>query len=147
RLARPAPDAADATLTATPLALFGLLRDADDTLRSGAVQIDGDAEIAQRFYTLARLLRPDIEEALAGLLGDVPAHELARIGRYALAYGAQVARTSIRNAAEYLAYETRDLVPRPEADAFFRDVERLRDDTERLAARLRLLESPPPETE
>ena len=40
--------------------------------------------------------------------------------------------TGVRNVAEYLAHERRDLVPRAEAEDFYRGVERLREDLDRL---------------
>jgi ubiquinone biosynthesis protein UbiJ len=45
----------------------------------------------------------------------------------------------VRNVAEYLAHERRDLVPRAEAEDFYRSVERLREDLDRLEARAGLL--------
>jgi ubiquinone biosynthesis protein UbiJ len=42
--------------------------------------------------------------------------------------------------AEYLAHETGDLVPRAEAEDFYRGVERLREDLDRLEARAGLIE-------
>ena len=51
------------------------------------------------------------------------------------------ATTGVRNVAEYLAHERRDLVSRPEAEDFYRGVERLREDLDRLEARTRGLEA------
>jgi ubiquinone biosynthesis protein UbiJ len=48
-------------------------------------------------------------------------------------------RTGVRNMAEYLAHERGDLVPRAEAEDFYRSVERLREDLDRLEARARLI--------
>ena len=45
----------------------------------------------------------------------------------------------MRNVAEYLAHERGDLVPRAEAEDFYRGVERLREDLDRLEARARML--------
>jgi ubiquinone biosynthesis protein UbiJ len=45
-----------------------------------------------------------------------------------------------RDIGEYASHERRDLVSRPEGEAFLRDVDALREDVERLAARLELLE-------
>ncbi len=53
--------------------------------------------------------------------------------------GAQ-SNTGVRNVAEYLAHERGDLVPRAEAEDFYRGVERLREDLDRLDARARLME-------
>jgi ubiquinone biosynthesis protein UbiJ len=57
----------------------------------------------------------------------------------ATAFGRRAATTGMRNVAEYLAHERRDLVPRAEAEDFYRNVERLREDLDRLEARTRLL--------
>jgi len=42
--------------------------------------------------------------------------------------------------AEYLAHESRDLVSRPEAEHFLRGVEQLREQLDRIDARLQLME-------
>lgn len=46
-----------------------------------AVQIEGDVQLAAEVAWLAENLRWDLEEDLARLLGDVPAHTLADAGR------------------------------------------------------------------
>ncbi len=43
------------------------------------------------------------------------------------------------NAAEYFAHEKRDLVPRAEGDQLLKGVDTLREDVDRLEARLDLL--------
>jgi ubiquinone biosynthesis protein UbiJ len=100
------------------------------------VQIRGDAEVLQRYRELALLLRPDLEEELARLIGDAPAHSLGRMARSMLDLGRRGSRTAVRNTAEYFAHESGDLVPRGEAEVFFADVDRLREDVDRAAARL-----------
>jgi ubiquinone biosynthesis accessory factor UbiJ len=129
---------ADATLNGGPLTLLALLADAGQAQR-GAVTISGDAEVAQKFQQLAQLLRPDFEEELALLLGDVPAHQLARLTRATAAWGAQAAATTLTNLAEYLGHESADLVPRNEGEQFLRGVDALREGVDRLQARLELL--------
>ena len=53
-------------------------------------------------------------------------------------FGRRAVETGVRNVAEYLAHERGDLVPRAEAEDFYRGVERLREDLDRLEARARL---------
>jgi ubiquinone biosynthesis protein UbiJ len=113
----------------------------EEVIRRGDVTIRGDAEIAQQFRELFTLLRPDVEEELARLVGDSPAHQAMRLVRAATGFGRRAARTGVRNVAEYLAHERGDLVPRAEAEDFYRGVERLREDLDRLEARARLIES------
>jgi len=119
-------------------------------IQRGDVRITGDAEIAQRFRELAMLLKPDIEEELSRLIGDTPAHQALRLVSAASGFGRKFMRTGVRNVAEYLAHERGDLVPRAEAEDFYRGVERLREDLDRLEARARLIElgeSAAPETQ
>jgi ubiquinone biosynthesis accessory factor UbiJ len=132
---------ADATLTAGPLGLAALLGpDAQNAVQSGAVAIGGDAEVAQRFRELLSLVRPDPEEELSGIIGDVPAHQLARFARAVTGWGRHAAATGLANAAEYLGHERRDLVPRAEGEQFLRGVDALREDLDRLQARVELLD-------
>jgi ubiquinone biosynthesis accessory factor UbiJ len=119
----------------------------EEVIQRGDVTIRGDAEIAQKFRELAMLLRPDVEEELSRLIGDTPAHQALRFVKLATGFGRQAARTSVRNVAEYLAHERGDLVPRAEAEDFYRGVERLREDMDRLEARSRLLEPSDAESE
>jgi ubiquinone biosynthesis protein UbiJ len=112
----------------------------EEIIRRGDVRIEGDAEIAQKFRELAMLLKPDVEEELSRLIGDTPAHQALRFVKLATGFGRRAAQTSVRNVAEYLAHERGDLVPRAEAEDFYRGVERLREDLDRLDARARLLE-------
>ena len=112
----------------------------EEVIQRGDVTIRGDAEVAQKFRELAMLLRPDVEEELSRLIGDTPAHQALRLVRMATGFGRRAAKTGVRNVAEYLAHETGDLVPRAEAEDFYRGVERLREDLDRLEARARLIE-------
>jgi ubiquinone biosynthesis accessory factor UbiJ len=133
----------DATITGGPLSLLALSGDAPEAvLQRGDVRIDGDAELAQKFRELALLLRPDLEEELSLVLGDVPAHQLGRFARAALGWTRKAATTTVRNVAEYLGHERQDLVPRSEAEQFLQGVDTLREDVDRLAARIALLTRP-----
>ena len=112
----------------------------EEVIQRGDVTIRGDAEVAQKFRELAMLLKPDVEEELSRLIGDTPAHQALRLVRLATGFGRRAAQTGVRNVAEYLAHERGDLVPRAEAEDFYRGVERLREDLDRVEARARLLE-------
>jgi ubiquinone biosynthesis accessory factor UbiJ len=113
----------------------------EEVIQRGDVTIRGDAEVAQKFRELAMLLRPDVEEELSRLIGDSPAHQALRLAKLAGGFSRRVVRTGVRNVAEYLAHERGDLVPRAEAEDFYRGVERLREDLDRLDARTRLIET------
>jgi ubiquinone biosynthesis protein UbiJ len=140
RLTRTAEGEFNAEVEGSPVNLLALAgADPGRVLKSGAVRVRGEIELLQRYRDLALLLRPDLEDELARLIGDAPAHRLAKLAIGALALGRRSADTAVLNAAEFLAHETRDLVPRAEGEAFLSEVDRLREDVDRAAARLEAL--------
>ncbi len=131
---------ADATVSGGPLGLVSLAADSPEAApKLRGVTIGGDAELAQKFRELGELLRPDLEEELSLVVGDVPAHQLGRLARVALDFGRRAMSTTLRNAAEYLAHERADLVSRNEGEQFLRGVDAVREDADRLAVRLERL--------
>ena len=132
--------AADATIAGGLLSLLALTGEsAQAVIQRGDVSITGDSELAQSFRELAQLLRPDPEEELSLLIGDVPAHQLGRLARLGTSLGVRAADTTLRNLAEYGAHERGDLVSRNEGEQFLRGVDTLREGVDRLQARLDLL--------
>jgi len=118
---------ADVTVRGSPLALLAMAgADAREAVTRGAASFEGDELLAQQFQELARLLRPDLEHALGGVVGRMPAHFAARslqqLGDWSRGAFASLAR----NGADYLAHESRDLVPRAEAESFLGGVGELR---------------------
>ncbi len=104
--------------------------------RTGKVTVRGDAELAQAWQAWFTALAPDFEEALCRALGDVAGYQLATALRD-LAAGTRLrAADGAAMAAEYLTEEARVLPTAGELEAFYNDVDRLRDDVARLAARL-----------
>lgn len=133
---------ADATLSGSPL---DLVRASDREqghaqLFAGNVQIDGDTAVAQRFSEALGGLDIDWEEQLSRLTGDVVAHELGRGLRGARREGERVGRSLRDNLSEYLTEEARLLPHRYEVEDFVADVDTLRDDADRLEARIARLE-------
>ncbi|CAN5184020.1 hypothetical protein BH24PSE2_BH24PSE2_09850 [soil metagenome] len=132
----------DAVLRGSPFALIALARPgAADLLRSGAVAVDGDAAVAQDFQRLLEFARPDFEEQLSRLVGDVAAHEVGRFVRGAFDFGRQALDTLRMNTREFLQEESRDLPSSEEAAQFMSEVDRLAADVDRAEARLRRLEA------
>lgn len=143
----PAATGPEAEITGRPVALLtAALGESARMLQAGEVQIRGDAEVLQRYRELLILLRPDLEEVLAELIGDAAAHRLGRMANATLALGRRGFDNTLRNTAEYFAHETGDVLPRAEAEEFLSAVDRLREDVDRTAARvdvlLRRLETP-----
>jgi ubiquinone biosynthesis protein UbiJ len=131
---------ADATLRGGALSLLALASEsAQAVIQRGDVAIGGDSEVAQGYRELAQLLRPDLEEELSLLIGDVPAHQLGRLARLAADWSGRAADTTLQNLAEYLGHERGDLVSRNEGEQFLRGVDALRESVDRLQARLELI--------
>ena len=133
---------ADASLSGTPIALLALAGPkAEGALRKGGVRIEGDAEVAQKFRDLLEQAQPDFEEELARVMGDVAARRVANVARGFLDWGRKAAGSFTGSVVEYLQEEGRDLPTRVEVDEFLEGVDRLRDATERLEAKLARLEA------
>jgi ubiquinone biosynthesis protein UbiJ len=130
-----------ATLSGTPLAFLRLAGPQPEAaIRGGSIHIQGDAEVAQSFSELLKAAQPDLEEELSRVIGDVAAHQVGNVARTALGFGRKAIDTLTQNIGEYLTEEGRDLPTRVEADEFFADVDKLRDDVARLEARIAHLE-------
>lgn len=111
-----------------------------EVMASG-LRMDGNVECAFAIKRLFEQATVDWEEILSGLVGDIPAHFLAR--------GLERARVSFQyaagqlaaNAVEFAQEEERVLARPREVDTFLHDVDTLRDDVERLAQRIQRLGS------
>lgn len=136
-------EAATATISGTPLTLLGLLRTSTAaSFRASDAELGGDTETAEAFAEMLRLARPELEEELSHLVGDVAAHEIGRSARRMAGWGDRALAALTMNTSEFLQEEARQLPPRLEVERFSREVERLRDDTDRAAQRVdKLLEA------
>jgi ubiquinone biosynthesis accessory factor UbiJ len=132
----------DCTLRGSPLALARLREPerGSDGLFAGEVEIHGDTELAHRFGKILGRIDIDWEEQLSRLTGDVVAHELGNVARGARRWGRQAKESLTLDLREYLQEETRILPNRWEIEDFLAGVDRVRDDVERLEARLDRLE-------
>ena len=108
----------------------------EDSIRDGSLELAGDAATAQRFQQLLDFAKPDFEEELSGFIGDAAAHTLGELAR-GFGRWAREARVTMReNIREYLQEESREVPSRYEVECFTKDVNTLRDDVDRLAARI-----------
>jgi len=108
-------------------------------IRDGSLDLTGDAETANQFQQLLSFAKPDIEEELSGIVGDVAAHRLGKLARGVGRWGRSARSTMGANIREYLQEESRDAPSRYEADKFADDVSTLRDDVDRVEARINRL--------
>jgi ubiquinone biosynthesis protein UbiJ len=104
------------------------------------VKIEGDADFANTISQIANTLRWEAEEDLAPLVGDIAAVRLVQTAQTTLAGMQSTAKKMSENMAEYLLEENPLLLRRQVADEFAEQVATLRDDAERLAKRIAMLE-------
>ncbi len=112
----------------------------DDVAPVGRVRVSGDAELARRLQTLAGRFDPDWQQPFVAVFGDVIGVQVANAMRSALRQARKAAGNLAESAAEYVTEESRDVVGRAELNAFHDDVDAIRDDVERIAARIRRLQ-------
>lgn len=121
------------------LAGMGAKRPNTPATRPGAVQIQGDAELARAYQQFFQQLDPDWEEAIAQRFGDVIGHRINQLIR-ALRQGFQQAiQNGMEMTGDYLREESGLLVTRTELENFYEAVDEVRDDVDRLAAQVKQL--------
>jgi|TARA_B110000263_G_C15197456_1_gene459050 ubiquinone biosynthesis accessory factor UbiJ len=126
-----------ATISGTPLTFLRLLRASTaDELRASGATIYGDTETIEGFSELLRLARPEIEEEISLLVGDVLAYEISKTANRLTAWGNRALQTVAMNTSEFIQEESSQLPPRLEVEGFSREVEVLREDTDRAAQRV-----------
>ena len=131
----------DVIITGSLITLASLAGQSGTTaIRDGSLDISGDAELAGQFQQLLAFARPDIEEELSGIVGDAAAHRLGEFARGFGRWGREARSTMGANIREYLQEESRDAPSRYEVEKFNTDVNKLRDDVDRIEARLNRLQ-------
>ena len=127
----------DVTIRVSPVLLLRI--GARDEAAWREAQVSGDPQLAGAIDYVARNLQWDFEEDLSRIFGDVAAHRLAGAARELDRWGRTAALNIAHAFAEYSIYE-RPLVASARAvEEFNREVDRIRDDTERLEKRIELL--------
>jgi ubiquinone biosynthesis protein UbiJ len=104
------------------------------------VHLAGDADLAQAVGKLAQYLRWDVEEDLSRVLGDMAAHRIAQAAQQGTRQARDTVGRMAANVVEYLTEEQAVLTTRVHADTFTREVQRLREDLDRLEKRVRKLQ-------
>lgn len=106
------------------------------------IEIQGPADLAGAVDDLVRSLAWDIEEDLSAVFGDVLAHRLAAGGKALATWQRDALLRLAENLAEYWVEEQPLLLRPGDAERFARELDALRDGTERLEKRIERLGSP-----
>jgi len=104
-----------------------------------ALDMQGDAALAEDVRFLARHLTWDAEEDLARVVGDAPAHRAASAARALRDWSRDARLRLAQGAAEYWTEEQPIIASRVKLESFARDVSALDDALGRLEARVERL--------
>ncbi len=127
----------DIVITGSLITLAKLAASGDENMiRDGSVELTGDAGKAVKFQQLLAYAKPDVEEEVAGVVGDAAAHQLGQAARGFARWLRESHDTMRGNVREYLQEESRDVPSRYEVERFQKRVNTLRDDVDRLEARI-----------
>ena len=131
-----------AAITGTPLTFLRLLRSStvNDLIASGVI-IDGDIAIIEGFSEMLRFARPELEEELSHIVGDVAANEISKAVRDLTNWGSYALKKISTNTSEYLQQESNQLPSRFDVETFNAEVDILREDLDRAEKRIDQLKS------
>ena len=130
----PADGNADAAFTLTPGIALRVLGADRDAWRE--IEAAGDTELGREILYIAQNLRWDVEEDLSRIVGDIAAHRMVQAAGELERWGRETAGSFARSAAAYWTEEQPLIARRADVEHFNREVDRLRDDVERLAKRM-----------
>lgn len=133
-----APEQVDVRIKAKPSSLIKIARSGieEAELAPGELEIEGDAIVGQRFARLLAELNIDWEDLLAQRIGDMPAVLLSRAFTAAREWAEDTQNTMRQNTGEFLVEEVRLAASRSAVDRYLNDVDQLRNDVARLAAKV-----------
>lgn len=131
----------DTVLRGTPISLFkmGLVSNAANLLLKGEVEIGGDTRLGHQFKNVFSQMDIDWSEPLANLLGDSLAFQLQQSGKQISRWGKDTVKSVSGSFSEYLQEESRDVVTETELQMFNDAVDVLRNDVDRLQAKIKSL--------
>lgn len=132
-------DEPDTTITGSASALLSL-RNKNDALYKGEVTLSGDTGTADKLRSILLGIDIDLEEVVAPITGDSIAHQLGRFGRQFGDWLGDTSSSFQQNTSEYLQEEVEILAPNSEIQRFCSEVEELREQTDRLDAKIAVLE-------
>jgi len=132
-----------AKIAGTPMQLFrvGLLQATSDAFQIDDINVEGDMELAENWLRLFREANIDLEELVAESIGDAPAHLSMRFMQKMQTLFSKNVESFEGSMHEYLHEELKAFPSKEHLTTFLDDVDRIRQDTERLAAKIALFEN------
>lgn len=106
---------------------------------SGDIEVAGDVTVGRELQTILARLDVDWEEGWSRIVGDATAHQIGRFWRGLRDWRRQTGDILRRDGIEYLQQELRAVPSRAAVEQFLDAVDTLREDADRLTARLERL--------
>jgi len=103
--------------------------------------LSGDLEIGQKFQAAVGKIDIDWEEHLSQYTGDIVAHKIGNLVRDVFDWGGKALDNFNLDVAEYVHYEALVLPDRNEIETYVNNVDSIRSDIDRIAARVTRLHS------
>lgn len=131
----------DTVLSGSPVSMLkmGLFSNTADLLLKGDIEITGDTRLGHRFKNVLSQMDIDWAEPLANIVGDSIAYQLQQSARRFGSWRKQTVQSVSTSVSEYLQEESRDVVSQTELEIFYDAVDQLRNDADRLQARIKSL--------
>ena len=132
----------DATIHGSPMALIRLStsQDAGASLLDSNVEIDGDMRVAEQFSAILKEVDIDWEELLSKLVGDIIAHQAGQVVKGGSDWLTHSIEAMKLNTSEYLSEESKATPASAELEYYMDQVDDLRMDSDRLTARVKLIQ-------
>jgi len=132
----------DATIRGSSLALtrMGLSDRPNDLVLRGEVTLEGDVHLAKKVSDLMAAFEIDWEEHLSKVTGDIVAHQVGNVARELFSWGKHTFNTLTQDMADYVVYEKSYVPTQHEIADFVAAVDVLRNDVDRMTAKIQQLE-------
>jgi len=125
--------------TSINLAKMSTMEDANRMVLNQEVNISGDVSTVSQVQAFFSSIHIDWEEHLSRLTGDMIAHKIGNIVRDGVSWLQSSSKSLLDDVSEYVRYEAEWLPDDHENQVFISQVNQLRNDVDRLEARIKRL--------
>ena len=130
---------ADTTISGSPVALakLSVLNNPAGVLFNAEVKISGDVRLGSQFKKILSQINIDWEEILSQFTGDMVAHKTGNLMRSFSGWLERSKNSMYTDAGDYLTEESLISPSKAEINHFIKNVDKLRQDSDRLQARIK----------
>lgn len=125
---------ADTTLSILPTLLPRLLAHEESAYE--AIDISGDTTFAEDLITIGKHLKPNFEQELGKILGDIPAHRITQAGEAIFQWHINLVNNISESLGEYWQEEQPIIAKENEVKRFSHQVKALENDVDQLEKRI-----------